>query len=45
MKFLKKKFDIVFHLAALISNEESIKYPKNIIIIIILKVRFFKTMY
>lgn len=27
--FKKKKFDIVFHLAALISNEESIKYPKK----------------
>lgn len=27
--FSKKKFDIVFHFAALINNEESIKYPKK----------------
>ena len=26
---LKKKFDVVFHFAALINNEESIKYPKK----------------
>ena len=27
--FIKKKFDIVFHFAALINNEESIKFPKR----------------
>ena len=27
--FIKKKFDIVFHFAALINNEESIKFPKK----------------
>ena len=27
--FLKNKFDIVFHFAALINNEESIKHPKK----------------
>ena len=27
--FSKKKFDIIFHFAALINNEESIKYPKR----------------
>ena len=27
--FLKKKFDIVFHFAAFINNEESLKFPKK----------------
>ena len=27
--FIKKKFDIVFHFAALINNEESLKFPKK----------------
>lgn len=27
--FLKKKFDVVFHFAALINNEESLKFPKK----------------
>ena len=27
--FLKKKIDIVFHFAAFINNEESLKYPKK----------------
>ncbi len=27
--FYKKKYDIVFHFAALINNEESVKYPKK----------------
>ena len=27
--FIKKKFDIVFHFAAFINNEESLKFPKK----------------
>ena len=39
--FLIKKFDFVFHFAALINNEESLKYLKNTLKIITKKENFF----
>ena len=39
--FNKKKFDVVFHFAAFINNEESLKFQKNIMKTILRKEKFF----